>query len=201
MLAAVPLGATAPVIAQPMAALPVVLEPGPFVSEVLERLFGILSDRQTSPEQLQQRIRALALASFDIEGITRFVAGSGWRTATPEEQQSFRKLLPDYVMALYGSKVRSIDKAPSFSVVAVRRDAETSFVTAEFPLPAAPPLRIEFRLVRTGVGERISDLTVVGISLVRTGRDEFAGVLSRNGNSLSALMTSMRQRLADRSPS
>lgn len=175
-------------------------EPGAFVTSVLNNVFSLLQDHSLAETEMQQRLRTLALASFDVDGVTRFVAGAGWRSASLDQRKAFEALLQDYVMHLYGSRVHAIEKAPRFSIASVRQDGDVAWVKTSFPIPEGPSVQFEWRVVRTPAGERVADLSVVGISLMKTGRDEFAAVLAKHDNSLPALMDVMRRHLTDLGP-
>jgi len=170
-----------------------------FVEEVAHRVLALLENASLSPAEREARLRELARQSFDVEGITRFLAGRAWRGASPEERQEFAALLEDYVMRVYASRVGVVDKAPTFRVRAVRQEGNADVVVSEFLRPdGGPPARADFRVVRKPDGElRIADVSVEGISLAITQRDEFAAVIERNGGTLAGLMRVIRQRIAE----
>jgi phospholipid transport system substrate-binding protein len=170
-----------------------------FIEDLAHRVFAILQNASLGPAEREARLRELARHTFDVEGITRFLAGRAWHGATPEERQEFGALLEDYVMRVYASRVGVIDKAPTFLVRSVRQEGNADVVVSEFLRPdGGPPARADFRVVRKPDGElRIEDVSVAGVSLAITQRDEFAAVIERNGGTLAGLMRMIRQRMAE----
>jgi phospholipid transport system substrate-binding protein len=174
-------------------------EASAFIEEVAHRVFILLQNASLTPAERETRLRALARQSFDVEGITRFLAGRAWHGATPEERQEFGALLEDYVMRVYASRVGLLERAPTLLVRGVRQEGNADVVASEFMGPnGGPPARADFRVVRKPDGElRVADVSVGGISLAITQRDEFAAVTERNGGTLAGLMRVIRQRIAE----
>jgi phospholipid transport system substrate-binding protein len=170
-----------------------------FIEDVAGRVFALLQNASLSAAEREARLRALAKRSFDVEGITRFLAGRAWRNATDEERQTFAAMLEDYMMRVYASRVGVIDRAPTLLIRAVRRDGNADVVVSEFQRPdGGPPVLANFRVVRKPDGSlRINDVSVEGVSLALTQRDEFAAVTERNGGTLAGLMNAIRHRLAE----
>jgi phospholipid transport system substrate-binding protein len=170
-----------------------------FVEDVAQRVFALLQDTSLSAGEREARLRELAKRSFDVEGITRFLAGRAWRTASDQERQAFGTLLENYIIRVYASRLGVIDRAPTFLVLAVRPDGDANVVVSEFLRPdGGPPARADFRVVhKADGGLRIADVSVESISLALTQRDEFAAVIQRNGGTLAGLMRVMRQRIAE----
>jgi len=50
---------------------------------------------------------------FDLDGISRFVLGPHWRTASPEQQQEFRALLEKHIMLSHGRRLAEVSGATS----------------------------------------------------------------------------------------
>jgi phospholipid transport system substrate-binding protein len=168
-----------------------------FVADLAKRVFALLQNASLGQDEREARLREIARQNFDIEGITRFLAGRPWRTASEAERRSFRDALEDYVMRVYAARVGILEKAPTFVTGSVRREGDASIVHSEFVRPNGPPARADWRVVRTPEGLRIADVSVEGISLAITQRDEFAAVIERNGGTLAGLTKVLRQRIAE----
>jgi hypothetical protein len=68
-------------------------EASAFIEAVAQQVFALLRHASRTPGEREARLRELARQSFDVEGITRFLAGRAWRGANPEERQEFSALL------------------------------------------------------------------------------------------------------------
>jgi phospholipid transport system substrate-binding protein len=61
-----------------------------------------------STASLDQKLayfRQMLSQDFDLDGISRFVLGPHWRTASPEQQQEFRALLEKHIMLSHGRRL------------------------------------------------------------------------------------------------
>jgi phospholipid transport system substrate-binding protein len=197
VLAAVEGAAAAP--AAPVAADPAAIgqEAAAFVTGLVDRVLALLRNPSLGAGEREARLRELARQNFDLDGIARFLAGRAWRTASEAERQAFRPLLEDYVMRVYAARIGVLDKDLAFVVRAVRADDGVAMVLSEFVRPNAPPVRADWRVVTTLEGLHIADVSVEGVSLAITQRDEFAAVIQRNGGTLAGLMNVLRQRIAE----
>ena len=52
--------------------------------------------------QKEDYFRQMLRQDADLDGISRFILGPYWRTASPEQQQEFRKLFEDYLIRTDG---------------------------------------------------------------------------------------------------
>ena len=173
-------------------------DPAAFINDVASRAIALLQNASLAPAEREMRLRELARQSFDTEGITRFLAGRPWKDASEEERRAFGPLLEDYVLRVYASRVGVMEKAPRLTIKAVRQEGAASTVASEFVRPeGGPPARVDWRVVKKAEGWRIADVSVDGISLAMTQRDEFAAVMQRNGGGLNGLMQVIRQRIAE----
>ena len=123
--------------------------PDAFISDLANRVFALLKDASLSSADRELRLRELARQTFDVEGITRFLAGRAWRTASDDERKAFGVLLEDYILRVYASRVGVIDRAPTFVIRAVRPEGDASVVVSEFVRPDGPPARAEWRVIKT----------------------------------------------------
>jgi phospholipid transport system substrate-binding protein len=63
--------------------------------------------------------------------------------------------------------------------------------TEEVP-SAGDPIRLDYRLEKTGTGWKIYDVSILGVSLVQSFRDQFAGEIDRHG--VAGLINALRDR-------
>jgi len=57
-----------------------------------------------------------------------------------------------------------------------------------------PPVRVDWRVTGHGNAYKISDVTVEGVSMALTQRQEFASVIQRGGGQLDALLKVLREK-------
>jgi phospholipid transport system substrate-binding protein len=140
------------------------------------------------------RFRQLFQSDFDVPGIGRFVLGRYWRIATPQQQQEFLRLFEEYVAQAYAVQLGQYGGEP-FRVTAVRPAGGETIVVSEVTRPNAAPIVLDWYLINEGGQYKITDVTIGGISMKVTQRDEFASVIQRNGG-ISGLLAELRQKVA-----
>jgi phospholipid transport system substrate-binding protein len=166
-----------------------------FMNSVWERAVELLN-KKTDPAFREARFRELFDTDFDCPGIARFVLGRYWRTASEEEQQEFVKLFEDYVVFVYATRLSNFG-GEILKVRGSRSDGDGVIVSTDVIHPgAAPPTKIDWRLVTENGAYKISDIIVEGISMMTTQRSEFASVVQRNGGQVRGLISMMRERTA-----
>ncbi len=152
-----------------------------FLHALSQRTLRVLEDKSPSPAQKEAQIRALLKENFALELIGRYVAGSAWRKATPEQrvryQHSFKTwVLNGYVrrLAAYGGGGMKILGARALG----RRDV---LVSTRVFRKSGPAIRAAWRVRAMAGGYKILDVMVGGVSMTLTQRSEFAAVTRRQG--------------------
>jgi len=166
-----------------------------FMNKLWDRAVEVLNSK-TDPAIREARFRDLFHKDFDCPGIARFVLGRYWRTASKEEQQEFVKLFEDYVVFVYATRLSNFG-GEALKVSGSRSDGDGVIVSTDVIHPgAAPPMKIDWRLVADNGTYKISDVIVEGISMMVTQRSEFASVVQRNGGQVRGLIAMMREKTA-----
>src|SRR5258708_35603424 len=75
-----------------------------FVANLGNQAIQVLGP-SVSPAQRIARFRQLFQNDFDVPGIGQFVLGRYWRTASPEEQQAFLRLLQEYIVHAHAARL------------------------------------------------------------------------------------------------
>jgi phospholipid transport system substrate-binding protein len=149
-----------------------------------------------STASLDQKLayfRQMLSQDFDLDGISRFVLGPYWRTASPEQQQEFRALLEKRIILSHGRRLAE-SSGGDFRVTGSRTDPNgVVFVTGEIVAPQGARNEIDFQLGIVDGLFRIQDVTIDNISGVMSYRSEIQTVLANHGGQLEALLTAMRE--------
>jgi phospholipid transport system substrate-binding protein len=148
-------------------------------------------------EQLEPKFRELLHEGFDIEKMSRFVLASYWRSASDAERQEFTRLFETYIVQAYSRRFSSYS-GEQLKITGSREEGEsTTLVSSEIVRPTGgPPVRVEWRVIRTAQGGKIVDVIVENISMVLTQKQEFASILQRSGGQLASLLTTLREKTA-----
>jgi phospholipid transport system substrate-binding protein len=171
--------------------------PVAFIDNLANRTLKILEQHLPAPER-EQRFKALLLENFDMPRISRFVLGRYWLTGTAQEKEEFQKLLPDYVAQSYSNRFANYT-GETLKVTGSRlAGQDTTVVRSRIDSTSGgPPVNVEWRVVQAGSDFRIVDVSVDGVSLVLTHRDEFAAVVEREGGGVSTLNRLLREKVAN----
>jgi phospholipid transport system substrate-binding protein len=132
------------------------------------------------PER-QERFRDLFHQAFDVQKIGRFVIGRYWNKATPDEQSKYLEVFGSYVATIYAGQFSQY-QGESFKSTGARQTGEgESLVQCEIVRTGNPSIQLGFRVDGSSGAFKIIDVTVEGVSLIVTKRDEFGSVLSQEG--------------------
>lgn len=116
-----------------------------------------------------------------------------WNSATPEQRAQFQKLFTRTVIRTYASALTNYqDQTIRFFPVRGGLGGGTVEVNSQIISSQSQPISVTYRLVKTGGGWRLYDMSVEGVSMLSSFRAQFADILS-NGD-----MNTLLQRLSGR---
>ena len=127
-------------------------------------------------------VEAKVLPDFDFQRMASLAMGREWRKATPEQQSAvaseFRTLLVHtYSRALTSYKNQTIDFKPT----KMAGDETDVTVVTEIRQPGAKSVSIDYSMEKVDSTWKVYDITVSGISLVMSYRDQFGQAIAANG--------------------
>ena len=119
--------------------------------------------------------------------------GRYWRTASAEQRKDYLELFRGYVLAGITRRLGGAKGVEKVEVTGSRpgRGQDSMVATLVTLGNGAAPSPIEWRVRRTGDGYRIIDVTVEGVSLVVTNRNEFGAIVAKSG--LDGLLQQLRE--------
>ena len=137
---------------------------------------------------------------FDFPGITRFSAGPYWRAATEAEKAEYETVIRQIII---GTVVRNFDQLEGLSYTpktATARGKKLVRVTGEFSNNTGerPTVGVHWRVVtRADKPPKVLDILIENISMLDTQKQENVAIIRKNKGSFAALITAMREKLAD----
>lgn len=152
--------------------------PDALVKNVTNEVLNIVSKDQDiqngNTSKAIALVEAKVLPDFDFQRMTALALGKEWRKATPDQQSAltaeFRTLLVrTYSRALTAYKNQTIDFKPTKIASA---DTDVT-VRTEIKQPGATSVSIDYAMEKTDTTWKVYDITVSGISLVMSYRDQF----------------------------
>ena len=153
-----------------------------FVQNLGERAVALFAAyTPAEAEKNKEEFRQIFREGFDFELIGRFVLGSSWRSATPEQRAEYKRLFEAWVLDTYTRRIGAY-KGESFKIIGEQPIAETdALVETEIVRPDAPPIKAGWRVRSIDGHFKIVDVVVEGISMALTQRQEFASVIQHEG--------------------
>jgi len=174
--------------------------PAALVNSLVSEAIAEIKAPQESDAARAAKFRALLEASFDIPRISRFVLGRFWNAANDEERRKFATLFEDWIVGTYGARFRAYS-GQTIKVTGTRKESDVNTVVlSQFINPNAPqPVKVEWHVRKeSDSAYKVIDVSVEGISMALTQRDEIAAVADRNGGTAAGLNKAMEQRLAQK---
>ncbi|MBO6782336.1 MAG: ABC transporter substrate-binding protein [Alphaproteobacteria bacterium] len=192
--------ALALVVSAPVAhAEPHVQASAEFIDNLADRAIETLTDNGLDSRMRRDKFRELFREGFAVNGIARFVLGRYWRRASDSERDEYLNLFEEVIVNTWADRfsqysgqkfeVNGAVPAPSAS------DSENvALVQSRFFTDPTTPVRIEWRVASRGNLYKIVDVSVEGISMASTQRDEFNAVIRKGGGKIDALLDELRDR-------
>ncbi len=178
-------------------------DPAALINNLVGEAIANIKAQQVSDEDRATKFRGLLEAGFDIPRISRFVLGRYWNGASDGARQEFAGLFEDWVVRTYSSRFKAYS-GQIIQVTGTRPESDiTTVVLSQFvdPNGGAPPAKIEWHVRKEADGSfKIVDVSVEGISMALTQRDEIAAVADRSGGTVEGLNKALQERLAGPAP-
>ncbi len=170
-------------------------DPSSFVQEVSNKAITDLAVSQgASDRERAVKLKPLLEQYFDMPGIAKYMLGSYWRKATPEEQTAFTAALTDFLALSYGKRFATYT-GHEMAIGRVRDEGDgRSTVFSVVKLASGEEARVDWIILSNASPFKISDVKVEGLSLADTHRQEFASVISSNGGSVAALIDVLKKK-------
>lgn len=171
----------------------VVDNPAGFMTDLGARAMAT-SNANATPGARKAQIVSLMRDNFDFKSIGRFALGRHWDRATVAQQAEFQSVYGDYSVGNYADQLGSL-QITSMKVMSTRPSAGSDVVVETvMERRRDRPATFDWRLSAASGQPRVVDVTVDGVSLAVTQRDEMNAFVTRNG--LPALIAQMKQQVA-----
>lgn len=177
--------------------------PPDVVNQLVGQAIGILQDQRETDQQRAVKFRSLLETGFDIPRISRFVLGRYWNAANDQQRQQFTELFENWIVGTYASRFRDYG-GETIQVTGTRPETDTTTVVlSQFvsPTTGAPPAEVEWHVHKGPNGDyKIVDVSVEGVSMALTQRQEIAAVADRSGGTIDGLNQALMQKIESGPP-
>lgn len=169
-----------------------------FVEQLAGHAVSVLTKETMTPDERRTEFRELFQDGFAVDGIARFALGRHWRAASPEEREEYLSLFEDSIVTSWANRLGEYS-GEKFEIldaqdVPTNGPEKAAIVRAMIWTNPTSPVRVDWRVATDGHIYKVTDVAIAGISMANTHRDDFAAVIRRNGNNVSALNEILRER-------
>ena len=164
-----------------------------FVDGMLRELLAIANGGQPVAVKRDALARIIE-EKVDLDAVARFCLGRFWRSATPQQQGDYSQLFRHVLIRNISEKVGEYEGVTYALGRTVARGYDIVVGTV-VNRPGNAPNKVEW-VVETEGPPKVIDVIAEGTSLRLTQRSDYSAYLSRNGNSVQALIDALRQQAA-----
>ena len=166
-----------------------------FMAKLGDQVILLIGNQKTPVAERKQKFATLMNQSFDVDGISRFVLGRYYRTASDSERQQFEQVFDKYMIDVYWGHFNQYTGQRFVVTKKTPQDADTTLVYSQIIQSGGQqPVNVVWRVVDHGGKYQISDVSIEGVSELVSYRDEFSSAISQNGGSVSALINQLKQK-------
>ena len=133
--------------------------------------------------------------SVDMEGVGKFVLGRYYRLATPEQLTRYNSLFQDFVVLTYAQRLGDY-AGQSMTIKNAIPDGDQFIVASAIERADGPPIIVDWRVKQVGAELRIVDVTIEGVSMAQSQREDFASVIQAGGGTVEALIKKLTEQNA-----
>lgn len=168
------------------------------VDKLVREGLQTLRDERLTTDARQEQFATILENDFDVPRIARFTAGRHWGTATEVDRQRFVEVFERWIIVVYTDRF-STYSGDGIKVTGSRPDSETTATVFSQLVREAgtAPLKIEWRVRREQADDyRVVDVSVEGVSMLVTQREEFASVMQSNGGTVAGLTKALESKVS-----
>ncbi len=169
---------------------------GVFVKNLGDHAIRVLTVKDITDSEREDRFRNLLRSGFDVRRIGRFVLGRYERGVKKESIDEYHGLFEDLIVATYAARFAEYS-GQKFVIkrVAKPRKRGDSIVMSEIkPRDGGPSIRVDWQVHTNEDIYKIVDVRVEGVSMSVTQREEFTTVIRNNGGKVDALLAILRKK-------
>lgn len=173
--------------------------PQQIIQSVSEQLQKKLQDETFTKNfaQVTQFVSGVVTLHTDFDKIAPLVLGKYWKTATPEEQERFKREFQMLIIRTYSRAfVEYNDWTIRFLPLDMSNESTKVIVKTEVLQPSLQPVNVNYRMFLSKGEWKVYDIMIDGVSLVTNYRSTFNEEIKTKG-SLSAVIDNLAKRNAE----
>ncbi len=157
--------------------------------------FDTFVGKNLTRAQTRQAVDRLMQRYVDRRYWAEEILGRYWGRSSAEERSHFQAALGDYVVAFWGSDLNDLPKNQKVTIIGAEPQGDRVLVRSVATVGGADPTPVNW-IVGSKDGQLvIVDLSIDGVSPVKTMHDDFSSALRANGGRLDLLMQAMQKKI------
>ena len=161
------------------------------IQSMADQAMNELTDQNLADDVRRKKFVSLMDRYFAMDVVSRFVLGRYWRSISEEEIEEFSVLLQNYLALNYANQFKEFN-GEQFVVGDETQKNKDTFVDSQFVRPDGPPVNIVWRMRVFDDSYKIIDVSIEGLSMGITQRDEFTSVIQQNNDDVGALTAALK---------
>ena len=162
-----------------------------FIDQLSRDLAGVINGAGSVTDK-QAGLTKIIDRAVDVADVARFCLGRFWRIASAEQQAAYLDLFHKVLVKNITGKVGEYQGVTITVGRAASRETDI-LVNSVVNRPGNEPNKVDWLVSLASGGPKIIDVIAEGTSLRLTQRSDYAAFLSRNNNSVQALIDAIRQ--------
>jgi phospholipid transport system substrate-binding protein len=165
-----------------------------FVRTTGNQLVAVINGDMSPPDKRKTLARIID-GAVDVNSVAQFCLGRFWRTASSKEQAEYTQLFHAVLVNNISAKLGEY-QGVKFTVGRAQDRDDNQVVSTVVERPNNQPAEVEWVISQASGTPKIVDVVPSATSLRLTQRSDYAAYLTRNNNSVQALIDAMRQQIA-----
>jgi phospholipid transport system substrate-binding protein len=166
-----------------------------FVSQNIQKGLVLLNNKSLTKEQKRDQFEQFLLGLTDLKRIADFTLGQYRRTAPPADVAAFEVAFQNYAVAVYQSYFSKY-AGQTLKVTNSTQRAATDYIVTTQMIDSASsqaPLEVDFRVRTDGPRPVVVDVSVAGVWVSLSERDQFVAFLGQNNGNVKLLITHLSE--------
>ena len=170
-------------------------EPKIFVQELVDDAVKSLSDTSLTEEEKNDAIEKIALENVDIKALGLYTLGNIRKDLDENTMSKYHELFQKYFLKSLTSRLTDYSSQKFEVFDSEQKSSNYTIVNSKLLAGEdKPELKVNWRVyTKDKTKPLIRDLTVEGLSLARTQKEEFASILNSNNNDINALLLKLQE--------
>jgi phospholipid transport system substrate-binding protein len=165
-----------------------------FVQKLSDQLVAVVNGDAPMAEK-KALMKGIIDSNVDVDGVAQFCLGRFWRQASADQQKQYVGLFHDVLVTNITGKLGEY-RGVKFTINGAKSREDSEVVTTTVERPNNPPSQVDWVVTMASGKPKIADVIAEGTSLRLTQRSDYAAYLTRNQNSVDALIAAMKQQLS-----